>query len=83
MGRYTLKIQASHIEKVDSLSGFLLLSDSCTGIPQSMYMDSISLTRGYNPSMQDELMNRIESIKAFRSSDRILFRPDTLTLYPY
>ena len=70
--RYTLRLQADGKEKIDSLSGYFLASDTCSFV-QNAYVDSISLTRKCNADIQEELRTKTERYENYRTFKYRLF----------
>jgi len=52
--RYTIRLKAIRLKKITSLSGELLAYDKAKG-KQHSFTDSITLTRKFNPEMQDSI----------------------------
>lgn len=52
--KYTLKFKARHDLKIESLSGYILGNDSSLG-KMGAYVDSVKLTRRFNPYRQDSI----------------------------
>ncbi len=70
--KYSLGLYASRKEKIDSLTGRILASDTCS-FAQNAWVDSISLSRIYNKAGQEELRNITERHEEYRNSPYRLF----------
>jgi hypothetical protein len=70
--RYTFRLIADRKEKIDSLTGRFFATDSCL-FAQNAYIKNISLTREFNPEIQDELREKTEKMERFRTFEYRLF----------
>lgn len=76
--RYTLRITPRRHMKIDSLTGFLLATDSCNGKLNAM-VDSISFTRVINPNRIDSIKQMIERMDSLRHDTLQLAEPEIKT----
>ncbi|MFV0390404.1 MAG: DUF4296 domain-containing protein [Paludibacteraceae bacterium] len=76
--RYTLKFRARKNLKIKSISGYLLGNDSVKG-KMNAYIDSVKLTRRFNPYKQDSIRSAIFKLDSTEiKSDTMARQPDSI-----
>lgn len=80
--KYTLKLKARYNKEVESISGYLLANDSVAG-KMGAVLDSIQLSRSYNPYKQDSIYDAVhQTTDTLKGADKEIQKRELQPMKP-